>query len=80
MIIDAHAHCGVQDTTTPQAFEDYLALAAGTGISKVAAFPPVMEIYDRFDPDFSDTPQWRQRSRDAMLHLNISRLAADSNP
>lgn len=46
-IIDAHAHCGIQDDSFAQSFEDYRAAARGSGIGAVAAFAPVMEIYDR---------------------------------
>ena len=59
--IDAHAHCGIQDRSPPQSFEDYAALARGSGIAKVVMFPPVFEIYDRFNPRFEDDASWRER-------------------
>jgi uncharacterized protein len=68
-IIDAHAHCGIQDRFPPQAVEDYRAAARGTGISTVVAFAPVMEIYDRHDPGFTDTPEWQERRRRANTYL-----------
>ncbi len=67
--IDGHAHCGIQDRSPPQSFEDYFALARGSGIAKTAMFPPVMEIYDRFDPHFRDSPEWRERRARANEYL-----------
>lgn len=67
--IDAHAHCGIQDKSPPQSFEDYAALARGSGIAKVVMFPPVMEIYDRSDPFFRDDPAWRERRERAHEYL-----------
>ena len=43
-IVDAHAHCGIQDRFPPQAFEDYAFYAKGTGISEVVMFAPVAEM------------------------------------
>ncbi len=60
-IIDAHAHCGVTDRSVPQTFEDYKQQVAGTNICGVALFSPVLEIYDRYDFDFTDTPAWQLR-------------------
>ena len=60
-IIDAHAHCGVIDRSFAQSFEDYEQQVAGTGIGGVALFSPVLEIYDRYDFHFTDTPAWRRR-------------------
>ena len=68
-VIDAHAHCGVMDRSWPQSFEDYARQATGTDIQGVAAFSPVMEIYDRYDPFFVDTPVWQQRREASNAHL-----------
>ena len=68
-VIDAHAHCGVIDRSWPQSFEDYVRQAAGTVITGVAAFSPVMEIYDRYDPFFVDTPAWQQRREESNAYL-----------
>lgn len=68
-VIDAHAHCGVMDRSWPQALEDYARQAAGTQISGVALFSPVMEIYDRYDPHFADNPEWRQRREQSNAFL-----------
>lgn len=64
-VIDSHAHCGIQDRSFYQSFEDYLALVAGSEIDGVVLFPPVLEIYDRYDPDFEDDPEWQARRRRA---------------
>lgn len=69
MIVDAHAHCGIYDRFPPQAFEDYLAAAAGSPIRGVVMFAPVMEIYDRNDPGFTDSPAWRRRREAANRYL-----------
>jgi hypothetical protein len=68
-IIDAHAHCGIQDQSVPQAFEDYLSHVRGSDIEGVVMFPPVMEIYDRYNPDFVDDAGWQQRRRHANDYL-----------
>jgi len=68
-VIDAHAHCGVIDRSWPQSFADYARQAAGTDIKGVAVFSPVMEIYDRHDYAFVDTPAWQQRRRESNAHL-----------
>jgi len=72
-IIDAHAHCGKQDCCPPQGFEDYYAQVKGSDIMGVVVFPPVMEVYDRYDPSFEDTAEWqrrRQRANDYLLTLD----------
>jgi len=35
----------------------------------VAVFSPVMEIYDRHDPKFMDTPEWRRRRKESNAYL-----------
>ncbi|MCF8110877.1 MAG: hypothetical protein K9J85_05265 [Desulfobacteraceae bacterium] len=72
MIIDAHAHCGIIDRFPPQSFEDYLAAARGSPIEGVVMFSPVMEIYDRGNPNFVDNSEWqeqRKRSNQYLLGL-----------
>jgi hypothetical protein len=76
-IIDAHAHCGVIDRSFAQSFEDYAGQVAGTPIGGVVFFSPVLEIYDRYDFDFSDNPAWQQRRRQSnafLLSLNSPEL------
>ena len=68
-VIDAHAHCGKGDTYPPQAIEDYYAAVKGSDILGVVVFPPVSEIYDRYDPAFQDTPQWQEQRRKANDYL-----------
>lgn len=68
-VIDAHAHCGILDRSWPQSLADYRAMAAGTRIGGAALFSPVMEIYDRYDPNFTDTPAWRRRRQTSNAHL-----------
>jgi hypothetical protein len=76
-VIDAHAHCGVIDRSMPQSLEDYQQEVAGTDIGGVAFFPPVLEIYDRYDFDFTDTVAWqriRQKSNSYLLSLRSANL------
>jgi uncharacterized protein len=68
-IIDAHAHCGVMDRSFAQSFEDYAGQIAGTPIGGVAFFSPVLEIYDRYDFNFSDSPDWQHRRRQSNAYL-----------
>ncbi len=68
-VIDAHAHCGVIDRRTAQRPEDYIAEIAGTDIGGAVFFPPVSEIYDRYDPGFDDTPDWRRRRTESNAYL-----------
>jgi hypothetical protein len=75
-IIDAHAHCGVIDESWPQSFEDYARQAAGTGIGGAVFFSPVLEIYDRGDCHFADTPAWQLRRRYSNAYLTALKPAA----
>ncbi|NOX33942.1 MAG: amidohydrolase family protein [Deltaproteobacteria bacterium] len=68
-IIDSHAHCGIQDKSFDQSFESYFSFVQNTDISVVAAFPPVMEIYNRYDFNFRDTDQWRLKRKKANEYL-----------
>ena len=68
-IIDAHAHCGEIDRSMPQSFEDYTWQLAKTDIRGAALFSPVLEIYDRYDFHFTDTPEWRSRRRESNAYL-----------
>lgn len=69
MIVDAHAHCGIYDRFPPQAFEDYLAAVKDSSIEGAAMFSPVMEIYDRNDPDFADNEAWRSQRKASNQYL-----------
>ena len=69
IIIDAHAHCGIQDDSFDQSFESYHSYVQDTGIKCVVAFPPVAEIYDRYDYDFQDNDDWVNRRTQANQYL-----------
>lgn len=76
-VIDAHAHCGKIDRSFPQSIEDYVQQVTGTDIGGAVLFSPVLEIYDRHDANFVDTPFWqlrRQESNAHLLSLNPSNL------
>ncbi len=68
-IIDAHAHCGIQDLSMQQSFEDYLSQIRGTNIETVVMFSPVLEIYDRYDPNFEDDADWHRRRKNSNAYL-----------
>jgi hypothetical protein len=68
-VIDAHAHCGIQDQGMPQSFEDYNSEIQGSGIEAVVMFSPVMEIYDRYNPNFKDDSKWQQRRKRSNEYL-----------
>lgn len=68
-IIDAHAHCGIQDTSMAQSFADYCRHIKESPIEAAVMFPPVQEIYDRTDPRFEDTPEWIERRNRANEYL-----------
>lgn len=74
-VIDSHVHCGIQDTFPPQDFETYLTACKGSPIGGAVMFPPVNEVYDRYDPTFVDSPFWqevRRRAHDYLLELASS--------
>ena len=76
-IIDAHAHCGIQDQSMPQSFEDYHSQIQGNGIEAVVMFSPVIEIYDRYRPNFEDNAKWkiqRKISNEYLLTIGSSDL------
>jgi hypothetical protein len=61
MLIDCHVHCGRQDRSVPQAYEEIAPRFNAAGLDGAVCFSPVREIYDRDDPTFQDTPDWQQR-------------------
>jgi uncharacterized protein len=71
LVVDAHAHCGIQDRRPPQGFDDYRAQLRGSVIGGAVFFPPVIEIYDRHDPHFEDSPIWQERRRQANAYLAL---------
>lgn len=68
-IIDAHVHCGIQETYTRQSKEDYIEAIQGSGIQGAVMFPPVIEIYDRHNPNFEDSAHWRNSRKKANRYL-----------
>lgn len=69
---DAHVHCG-----TTLTFERIKGLWDNANIMGGAAFSPVEEIYDRYDPFFKDSMDYknsRERVHDYLLNLSIREL------
>jgi len=66
-IIDSHIHCGIQNVDLP--FETISPLLQEAGITGACLFAPVEDIYDRYNPNFQDNQQWRQRRRAANRYL-----------
>lgn len=62
-VIDSHVHCGRYQGRTfeepRQDFEMYYGLIKSTPIRGAVMFPPVMEVYNRYDPLFQDSEQLR---------------------
>jgi len=76
MVIDTHVHCGVIDRGMPQSLDDYAQQISGTDIGGAAMFSPVLEIYDRYDFNFADTPAWQRRRQESNTYL-LSLNSAD---
>jgi hypothetical protein len=66
-VIDSHLHCGYQNVSW--LWEDLRAHLAGEGIRGAALIPPVEDVYDRYDPGFTDTPEWQACRRRAHQYL-----------
>ena len=56
-IIDSHLHTGMQHVAW--GWERIRPRLLAAGITGAGAIPPVEDIYDRYDPHFTDTPAWR---------------------
>ncbi len=70
-IIDCHLHSGIQNVYW--SWEDIRPLLLAAGISGAGVIPPVEDVYDRYDPGFTDTPAWqdcRSRAHRYLLDLN----------
>jgi len=70
-VIDSHLHCGCQNVSWW--WEDLRPLLADADIQGAGLIPPVEDIYDRYDPGFTDTPAWqacRRRAHQYLLDLN----------
>ncbi len=77
-LLDAHCHCGRQDLDPPQDYDTIAALHRAAGVDATWMFPPVYEVYDRYDADFDDAPEWqarRKRAGDYLLGLAAQDLA-----
>ncbi len=66
-IIDSHIHCGIKGLGS--SYETILGILREAGISGACVFPPVEAIYDRCDPCFQDTDQWKQKRAEANEYL-----------
>lgn len=64
MIIDSHIHCG-KDLP----FRVISPLLKNAGIDGACLFAPVEDIYDRYDPFFTDTPEWKLHRKEANRYL-----------
>ena len=78
-VLDAHVHCGCQDLDPPQDYETIAGLHRGAGIDAAWMFPPVYEVYDRYDPGFVDAPEWQARRQRADRYL-LDLAAQDVSP
>ncbi len=69
-IIDSHMHCGIQNSDQPiELIRAYLDRA---GIQGACLYPPVEDIYDRYDSHFEDNARWvacRQRANEYLLDI-----------
>ena len=75
-IIDSHLHTGVQQVNW--GWERVRALLLAAGITGAAPIAPVEDIYDRYDPGFTDTPAWqacRRRAHQYLLDLKDPEIA-----
>ncbi|MFC1834523.1 hypothetical protein ACFL2Q_07290 [Thermodesulfobacteriota bacterium] len=68
LVLDSHVHCGL---TLP--FQEISREWKTGGIHGGSAFSPVEEIYDRYDPLFTDSEEYRA-SRSG-VHLYLLELA-----
>ncbi|SFM62346.1 amidohydrolase family protein [Thermodesulforhabdus norvegica] len=71
--IDSHVHCGLVGSSgigePDQSFEAYYGLVKGCGIDGAVFFPPVIEVYNRYDPYFTDSSEWQGRRNAAHDYL-----------
>ena len=71
LALDAHTHCGL---TVP--FEELSQEWAHGAIQGGVVFSPVEEIYDRYDPYFTDSDGYRRSRRrvhDYLLKLGVGK-------
>jgi hypothetical protein len=75
-ILDCHLHTGVQHVNW--GWDQIRPLLLEAGITGAAPIPPVEDIYDRYDPQFIDTPAWkacRRRAHQYLLGLKDPEIA-----
>lgn len=80
-IIDSHVHSGVQHVSW--GWENARPLLLAAGIRGAGVIPPVEDIYDRYDPGFTDSPAWqacRRRAHQYLLDLKHSRRRGPAGP
>jgi hypothetical protein len=66
-VIDSHLHVGVQNVSW--GWEQVRPLLAAAGITGAAPIPPVEDVYNRYDPEFTDPPAWQACRRRAHQYL-----------
>jgi hypothetical protein len=66
-VIDCHLHCGRQNVSWR--WEDLRPHLAVAGITGAGLIPPVEDVYDRYDPAFTDAPAWQAGRRRAHQYL-----------
>ena len=66
-IIDSHLHCGCQNVSW--GWEGLRPALTSAGIQEAGLIPPVEDIYDRYDPTFTDAPDWQACRRRAHRYL-----------
>lgn len=64
MIIDSHIHCG---KGIP--YETVVPFLRKADIEGACLFAPVEEVYDRYDLDFQDTPEWQMKRKETNRYL-----------
>jgi hypothetical protein len=75
-IIDSHLHVGVQHVSW--GWDQARDLLREAGITGAGTIPPVEDIYNRYDPDFTDSPAWqacRRRAHQYLLDLQDPEIA-----
>ena len=69
MLIDCHVHLGRLDDSAPQDYDEIAPYFDEAQLDGAACFAPVMEIYDRHDPDFDDNDYWQERRQSSRRYL-----------